>query len=175
MENSAHLWAVGYDDLHGAQRLRDEITRLAAPVQHVLLRDLAVVTRNADGSYTLDRQPFPAAGNILDGSTMSFLAGIAMAVPLLTSAAVGDMLGLAGTPISKAVGFDDKFIQEVEAMMKPQTSALLVLDIVGNLQAILEGVTGAGGTVLRTNVDLDRATLLQSALRAKSIEAGKPQ
>jgi uncharacterized membrane protein len=173
MAKSANLWAIGYDDLHGADRLRNVITNLAAPVQQLLLLDLAVLTRNADGSYALDRKPFPGAGNIFEGGPIHFLLGIAMAAPLLTSRAVGEMLGLAGMSVSKAVGIDDKFVMEIQTMMKPRTSALLMLDTVGDLEAALEGLKGLGGTVLKTNVDLERAKLIESTLRAEGVESGK--
>ena len=166
MPESAHLWAIGFDDLEGAGRFRNAITALAGPVQNLLLRDLAILVRNSDGSYTLDRQPFPAAGNLLDGGPLGFLAGIALSVPLLTATAVGDLLGLAGRSISKAVGIDDQFVREIENMMRPGTSAVLMLDLVGDLGAALTGVSGLGGKILKTNVDVDRAKLLQSTLRA---------
>ena len=168
MPESAHLWAIGFDDVGGAERLRNAITSLAAPVQRLLLRDLAILVRTGDGSYTLDRKPFPAAGNILTEDTLGFLAGIALAAPLLSSEAVGDMLGLAGLPISKSVGIDDQFVNDVQAMMKPGSSAVLMLNYVGDLGGALRGVAGIGGTVLKTNVDLERAKLFQSTLRAKS-------
>jgi uncharacterized membrane protein len=165
MAESAHLWAIGFPDVHGADRFRNAVTSLAAPVQCLLLRDLAVLVRERDGSYTLDRQPFPAAGNVLDGSTLGFLAGIALSAPLLTATAVGDLLGLAGRSISGAVKIDAQFIHDIQAMLQPGTSAVLMLDLVGDLQAALEGLRGLGGTILKTNVDVARAELLQSTLR----------
>jgi uncharacterized membrane protein len=50
--------------------------------------------------------------------------------------------------------------------MKPGTSALFVLDQAGNMTSILDGIRGLGGTVLKTNVDLERARLIQSTLAA---------
>jgi uncharacterized membrane protein len=126
---------------------------------------LAILVREVDGSYTFDRQPFPAAGNVLDGSTLGFLAGIALSAPLLSATAVGDLLGLAGRSISGAVKIDDQFIHDIQAMLQPGTSAVLMLDLVGNLQAALQGLRGLGGTILKTNVDVARAELLQSTLR----------
>ena len=173
MPESAHLWAIGFEDIGGAERLRDAITSLAGPVQCLLLRDLAVLVRGADGAYTLDRKPFPAAGNILAEDTVGFLAGIALASPLLTSEAVGEMLGLAGVPISTSVGIDDQFIRDVQAMMKPGCSVVLMLDYVGDLEESLRGLRGRGGTVLKTNVDVERVKLVQSTLRTKVGDAGK--
>jgi uncharacterized membrane protein len=49
--------------------------------------------------------------------------------------------------------------------MKPGTSALLVLDEQGDLEVILHAIRGLGGTVLKTNVDLERAKLIQTTLQ----------
>ncbi|MBV8782375.1 MAG: DUF1269 domain-containing protein [Phycisphaerae bacterium] len=166
MAESAHLWAIGFPDVHGAERFRDAVTSLAAPVQSLLLRDLRILVRDVDGSVTFDREPFPAAGNVLDGGRLGFLAGIALSAPLLTATAVGDVLGLAGRSISGAVKIDDQFIRDIQVMLRPGTSAVLMLDLVGDLQTTLEGLRGLGGTILKTNVDLARAELLQSTLRA---------
>jgi len=57
-------------------------------------------------------------------------------------------------------------VAEVQASMKPGTSALFVLDAGGDMEVILHAIRGLGGTVLKTNVDLERARLVQSALAA---------
>ena len=44
-----------------------------------------------------------------------------------------------------------------------------VLDQEGDMAAILQGIRGLGGTVLKTNVDLQRAKLIQSTL-ARSVD-----
>ena len=55
-------------------------------------------------------------------------------------------------------------------MMKPGTSVLLVLDDGGDMEVILHHIRGLGGTVLKTNVDLVRARLIQSTLSAGSAD-----
>ena len=50
--------------------------------------------------------------------------------------------------------------------MQPGTSVLFVVDRAEDLNAILDAIRGLGGTVLKTNVDLDRARLIQSTLAA---------
>jgi uncharacterized membrane protein len=62
----------------------------------------------------------------------------------------------------------------VEAMMKPGASALFVLDNEVDMDVILHNLRGLGGTVLKTNVDLERAKLIQSTLAAASLEESKP-
>ncbi len=54
--------------------------------------------------------------------------------------------------------------------MKPGTSALFVLDDEGDMEVILHKIRGLGGTVLKTNVNLERAKLIQSTLAAASAE-----
>jgi uncharacterized membrane protein len=56
----------------------------------------------------------------------------------------------------------------VEDLIKPETSVLFVLDDGGDMDAILHAIRGLGGTVLKTNVDLERAKLIQSTLAASA-------
>jgi uncharacterized membrane protein len=103
-----------------------------------------------------------------------FLAALALGAPPLTGAAAGALVRGAGGPAAE-VEIDDGFVSEVEALMKPGTSALFVLDREGSLGAILQGIRGLGGTVLRTNVDARRAKLIQSTLAAaESREENRP-
>ena len=87
--------------------------------------------------------------------------------PPMTGAAIGALLGTAASSVANAVGIEDAFIHDVERLMKPGTSALLVLDDQGDLEVILHAIRGLGGTVLKTNVDLERARLIQTTLSAE--------
>src|SRR5258706_12744931 len=77
----AHLWAIGYDDPGQAERARAEVTSLAGPGQYLLLLDVAILARAVDGSYTLNRAPFPLTSNVLAGGTLGFLVGLALPSP----------------------------------------------------------------------------------------------
>jgi uncharacterized membrane protein len=171
MDTSAHLWAIGYDDVSRANQVRDEITRLGwgsgRVGTYLILQDIAVVARHTDGSFTLDREPFPGVTNILACTGIGFLAGLVLAAPL-TGAAVGALLGGAGTAAATRAGISEDFIRDVEALMKPGTSALFVLDNDGDMEMILHAIRGLGGTVLKTNVDLERAQLIQTTLAASA-------
>jgi uncharacterized membrane protein len=93
-----------------------------------------------DGSFTLDRETFPAASNVLGCSVVGFLAG------LVVRATVGDMLGGAGTVAALAsAGVGEDFISEVTGLMKPGPSAILVLDDEGDMDVILHRIRGLGG------------------------------
>ena len=55
-----------------------------------------------------------------------------------------------------------------QAVDDPQLDAGQRGDEVGDIDAILEAIRGLGGTVLKTNVDLERANLIQSTLTANA-------
>src|SRR5262245_30773779 len=105
MTTSAHLWAIGYDDMARAAQVRDEITYLGwgngRAGKYLILKDIAVVVRHADGSFTFDREPFPYVANVLGCTAVGFLAGLALAAPL-TGSALGALLGGAGSSVMAA-------------------------------------------------------------------------
>src|SRR5215475_9490077 len=173
MANSSHLWAVGYDDMERANQVRDEIIKLGWNKQYLELDDVAVVVRQPDGSFTFDRKAFPAASNVLGCSVVGFVAGLVVGAPLI-GAAIGATAGGAGSvAVLTSVGIGDDFIREVKGLMKPGTSAIFVLDYEGDMDVILPAIRGLGGTVLKTNVDLERAQLIQSTLAAPATRTSK--
>jgi uncharacterized membrane protein len=172
MTKCGHLWAVAYNDMERAEQVRVEITKLGD--RHCLnIRDTAVVVRYPDGSVTLDGEPLVAATNFSGRTFASFLAGLALGAPPLTGAVAGALVRGTGG-VANEVGIPDDFVSEVAGLMKPGTSALFVLDQAGDMAAILRGIRGLGGTVLKTNVDLERAKLIQSTLAAATAKIVKP-
>src|SRR5215510_11853394 len=114
MASSGHLWAIGYKGMERANQVRDEIVKLGWDKAYLALDDAAVVARHPDGSFTLDREPFPAVSNILGCTAVGFLAGLVIAAPL-AGAAFGAALGGAGTAVAASAGIGDDFVREVEA------------------------------------------------------------
>ena len=170
-----HLWAVGYDDTKRASEVLEEIFRLGRAQNSLLLDDVAVAVRHPDGSFTLERERLDAASNVLGLSAVGFLAGLVLGVPLV-GAAIGAAVGGAGTVgVMASAGISGDFIKEVQALMKPGTSAIFVLDHEGDMDVILHGIRGLGGTVLKTNVDAERARLIQSTLAAPSAQPSKAE
>jgi uncharacterized membrane protein len=174
MTPAVHLWAVGFDDMARADQVCNEIIQLGWGAghagKHLLLEDIAVVVRHPDGSFTFDRRPFPGLAKVLVGTGVGFLAGLVLAAPL-TGATLGALFGCADAVATHA-GISEAFIREVEAMIKPGTSALFVLDEEVDMEVILHKIRGLGGTVLKTNVDLERARLIQSTLAAALPDGG---
>src|SRR6266446_10761982 len=134
MKNGEHLWAVAYDDMERANQVRDEIVRLGWDEQYLILNDVAVVVRHLDGSFTLDRERFPSAANVLGCSAVGFIAGLVLGVPMV-GATIGAMVGGAGTVMTVAsTGITGEFVTEGQGLMKPGTSAVFVLDAGGDME-----------------------------------------
>src|SRR5215831_4619774 len=173
MTKSGNLWAVGYDDIERANQVREEIISLGWDKHYLILQDIAVVVRHPDGSFTLNREPFPVATNVLGMSVVGLLAGLVVGAPI-TGATIGAMVGGVGTAaVLASAGIGEDFVSEVKGLMKPGTSAIFVLDHEGDMDAILGAIRGLGGTVLKTNVDVEHAKLIQSTLAAPSPQTNK--
>ena len=131
MTKSRNLWAIGYDDVGRANQIDDEIISLGWHKHYLILDDVAVVVRHPDGSFTLNREKFPAAANILGCSVVGLLAGLVVGVPI-TGATIGAMVG-GSVAVLASAGIGEDFIKDVERLMKPGTAALFVLDDEGNM------------------------------------------
>jgi uncharacterized membrane protein len=167
MSKSGNLWAIGFEGTERAAAVRDEITRLAGENHCLILLDIAVAVRYADGSFALNDESFPIVTYSRGSTVAHFLASLALGAPPLTGGAVGALLGKVGEGVGEgagAVGISDDFVRDVAGLIKPGTSGLFVLDECGDMDALLHAIRGLGGTVLRTNVDLERAKLIQSTL-----------
>jgi uncharacterized membrane protein len=165
MSESSRLWAVGFDGTGRAAQVRDEIIRLSCEKHCLILLDIAIAVSYADGSFTLNGEPLREVNNIVGRTVACFLAGLALGAPPMTSAAVGTVLGSFGGD-TVAVGISRTFVREVERLIKPGTSVLFVLDDGGDMDAILLAIRGLGGTVLKTNVDVEEAKRIQATLAA---------
>ena len=66
MTTIRHLWAIGFDDMERAEEVRDKITELGWDGHDLTLKDVAVVVRHPNGSFTLDREPLAAVKYFLD-------------------------------------------------------------------------------------------------------------
>jgi uncharacterized membrane protein len=84
------------------------------------------------------------------------------------------MLGDASFGTSNSTGISESFVGEIKTLLKPGASALLVLDEEGNLEEMLAAIRGLGGIVMKTNVDLERAKLIQSTLSQGESRFVKP-
>jgi uncharacterized membrane protein len=155
-----------------AEQVRHEVLKLGDKHSLIVL-DTAVVLRYPGGSVTLNGEPFVSVPYFRGNSSASFLAGLALGAPLLTGPAAGVLVRAVGGTAAE-VGIPEDFINEVQALIKPGTSALFVLEQTGDMDEILKGIRGLGGTVIKTNVDVRRARLIQSTLAAALPDETQP-
>jgi uncharacterized membrane protein len=167
MTTCANFWAVGFDDADRAARLRDEIASLGRDKHYLNILNLAVAVRYPDGTLTVNGERYPILTNVVGHSLASFLASLALGAPPMIGAAVTAVLSEIGA-LGAAAGISDDFVRELAGLIKPGTSILFLLDDGGDLDSILPAIRGMGGTVLKTNVDLERAKRVQSTLAAPS-------
>ena len=170
MTKCGRLWAIGYDRMERAAQVRDEVFRLGEKHCLVVL-DTAVVVRYTDGIITLDGKRFLDHISSSGCGFASCVAAIALGVQTLTEAGVSALVRNT-SPTSNDVGINETFISEIEELLKPGTSALFVLEQEGDMDALLRGIRGLGGTVLKTTVDLERAKLIQATLAASTCSVG---
>jgi uncharacterized membrane protein len=167
MTSSAHLWAVGYDDSNRASQVQQVIASLGGPEQSLQLLEMAILTRLPDGSFLFNGKPFQTGHQAAHHGALGLLAGFALSVPLLSDEAVTRLFDSTVPEVAKTLGIDEKFKEEIGSMMRPGTCALLVLDVAQDMNVILSRLRGLGGTILKTNVDIERANLIQSTLAEK--------
>jgi len=130
------------------------------------LAELAVVTRDAAGTVTLDHSRGLVSGCASVGSVIGLIAGAILAVPW-AGTAVGAGVGAVVGALSR-FGIDVGFIQELGATITPGTSALAILGSKGNLDELGQrlGPLLRQCTILRTNVDTEREKEIRNLLAA---------
>jgi uncharacterized membrane protein len=162
MTSTAHLWAIGYDGMERAEQVRHTIVKLGE-TGALTVRDTAVVIRYPDGTVTLDGKPFVDSTKVSNHFSASVLAGLALAAPPLCEQTVRAYLDCVGGACCE-VEIERGFVCDVQSMIEPGTSVLFLLDQECDMDAILQGIRGLGGKVLKTNVDPKHASRIQSTL-----------
>jgi hypothetical protein len=150
-----------------ANQVRDTITDVGWDKHYLNLEDVAVVVRRLDGSFTLDRQRFPAASSLLGCTAVAFLAGLVLGAPHHRRHGRGRWhgrrLGLGrdrGRLHRGGAGADEA--RDVCHFCPGQRAG-------HGRDTALD--SWPGRDVLKTNVDLERAPLIQSTLAAPPVRA----
>ena len=165
MPHSAHLWAIGYEDEESAERLRAEMNLLSGSGGCLDLYDMVILFVKRDGTYALDRKPFPRTGVLRAGGLLDFVAGFVLAAPIYDVEAADAFLGGMNANVPRDIGIDAQFVDQVRIMLRPGSAAVLALtDGEYNLPDVLRGIQGFGGTVLRTTADPERLQLIRATL-----------
>jgi uncharacterized membrane protein len=162
------LIIIGYPDEQAAGRVWEELTRLQRDYL-VDLEDAAIIRRDRKGKLHITTPAHHAvAWGTLSGLFWGFLIGLIFLFPLgpIVGAGLGVAGGLAGTGIGAAADLliEDTFKQQVQDLVQPGGSAILVVLRKVTLDKFLEALEPYGGTVLRTSLPHDAEQKLMTAL-----------
>jgi len=158
------LIVIGYADEATAQNVWEDLVKL----QHdylVDLEDAAIIRRDQKGKLHITTPAHHAvAWGTFSGLFWGVLIGLLFLFPL--APLVGVAGGIMGAALGAAgnLGIKDDFRQRVQDMVKPGTSAILVIVRKVTTDKVLEALQPYGGTVLQTSLPHDAEQQLMKAL-----------
>ena len=159
------LIAIGYPDETTAVAAADEARRLARDL--IIEPDaIAVIVRDADGSYHVHTQHHMVGRGATWGMWWGLLFGVLFFVPVF-GMALGAGLGALMGKVTKS-GIDKEFQDQVRGMIKPGTSALFLMVEKVTPDKATEAMAKYGGTVLKTSLSKEGEKELQEALHGGS-------
>lgn len=169
------LIVIGYPDEQTAARAWDELTQLQRDYL-VDLEDAAIIRRDRKGRLHITTPAHHAvAWGTLSGLFWGFLIGLIFVFPLgpIAGAGLGVAGGLAGAGIGTAadLAIDDTFKQQVQGLVQPGSSAILVVLRKVTLDKFVEALQPYGGTVLRTSLPHEAEQKLMQALHGSDPSA----
>jgi uncharacterized membrane protein len=164
----AELIAIGYPDEATAQEAADEARRLARDL--IIQPDaIAVISRDADGSYHVRTHHHAVGGGATWGMFWGLLFGMLFFVPVFGMALGAGMGALMGKMAKTSI--DKQFQEQVRGMLKPGTSALFLMIEKATPDKALEAMSKYGGTVLKTSLSKEDEQVLQEALHGEEAAA----
>ena len=158
------LIVIGYPNEDTAQRVYDELMRLENDLV-VDLADAAIIRRDRSGKLHVTTPAHHAvAWGSLSGLFWGVLIGLLFLFPL--APLVGVAGGIMGAALGAAgnLGIKDDYRQRVQDMVKPGTSAIMVIVRKVTTDKVLEALRPYGGTVLQTSLPHDAEQQLMKAL-----------
>jgi uncharacterized membrane protein len=185
-EVMAELTVVGFQGIHRAAEVLNEVQELNTGWR-LDLKDAVAVYRTQDGKLRVDQSVQPTRkegagwGGLLGGMlgallVAPFTAGLSAAAAATAVGMGAVTLGATGALIAgedaadwKATyGISEEFVQQVGGVLQPGQSAVFVLALTSDPEAIAERFRGYGGKVLRTTVALEQAKKFQEMLRSEN-------
>jgi uncharacterized membrane protein len=162
----AELVALAFDNIDGADRMRDRMVQLQRE-RLISLADAAVVRRNMDGKVKVEQAQNLAGAGALGGAFWGMLIGLLFFAPWL-GLAVGAVTGALAGKFTD-VGVDDQFIKEVGATIRPGNSALFLLINEVTPDRVLDEMRQfKGAKVIRTSLTKEQEQRLREAFSAET-------
>jgi uncharacterized membrane protein len=159
----AEVVVIGYPDETTAQEAYAEIGRLEAD-DVIETAGVSVVHREADGTLKVTTPTHATVEGARGGALWGGLFGLLFFVPVFGIV----MGGIFGAIFGKLgdMGIKDEFRAQVQGLVKPDTSALVLVFTRATADRALAGLAPLGGQVLRTSLSHDAEEEIQKALDA---------
>lgn len=159
------LVVLAFDDMNGAERMRDKLYDFQKR-ELIRLEDAAVVVRNESGRAKVKQAHSLVGAGALGGAFWGMLIGLLFFAPwlgLLAGAAGGALSGKLGD-----IGIDDSFIEDVSDAIQPGESALFLLVRDAQLERIASE-TDEAFDIIQTNLSPEDETRLREAFAAENV------
>jgi uncharacterized membrane protein len=157
------LLVIAFSSEQKAEEVRQKLFNMQKEYL-IELGDAVVAVKQPDGQIKLNQLFNTTAIGGVSGMFWGALIGLIFMMPL-----AGAALGAASGAVSGALtdfGIEDKFMKDVAEVVPPGGAALFVLVRKMTTDKVLEGLKGAGGTVLRTSFDKSKDDAIRAALSA---------
>ena len=165
------LIVIGYPDENTAQKVWDELVKLEHDYL-VDLEDAAIIRRDRKGKlHTITPAHHAVAWGTFSGMFWGVLIGLLFLFPL--APVVGVAGGIMGAALGAAenLGVRDDFKQRVQDLVKPGTSAILVILRQVTYDKFVEALRPYGGTILKTSLSHEAEQQLMKILHGEDLKA----
>ncbi len=160
------LIIIGYPDEATGEKAYAEAQRLSADLV-LELSAVGLVMQDAEGKFKVETPQGPSAGKgAAWGAIIGGLFGMILFIPFI-GAAVGGAMGALFGGMDKS-GIDADFRARVAGMVKPGTSALVMVVEKVTADKAIDAMKQYGGDVLQTSLSEDAEKQLQEALGGKA-------
>ncbi|MEE4546944.1 DUF1269 domain-containing protein [Streptomyces sp. V4-01] len=146
----SELIVIGYDDPQVADTAYNAVQNLQQDYV-VNLNGLAIVSVDADGKTHVDTPSKLVGVSAASGALWGTVFGLLFLVPglgLLAGAAMGGLLGKLGKS-----GIDEQFRAQVQELLKPGSSAVVIMASKITEDKFADAMQPYGGTVLKTSLN----------------------
>jgi len=165
------LVVLAFNDEHTAEQAKIKLLELQQQ-RLIVLEDLVVVVRHADGKVDVRQAQNATAGGAMGGAFWGMLIGMLFLAPF-AGAAIGAGMGALMGHIQD-VGVDEKFMREVGDYLQPGTSGIFLLIRQVTADRVVSQMQEFHPNVIRTSLSSEREARLRESFSDTSIQVTQP-